>query len=964
MKKNIILGALMMVVMTLSAQKEGLTELTLENGLKVYLWEDHNQADVTGMTIVRAGAIDEPLDHTGLAHYLEHLLFKGTEKIGSLDWAKEKPLYDQIIALYDEYSATDDKEKRLELTKKINEVSLEASQYGVTSEFSNLIEGMGGEGLNAGTSYDQTVYYNNFPSFQMEKWLTVNADRFDKPVFRAFQAELENVFEEYNMYQDMVQTHSNNFLMSHVYEGHPYARDVIGTADHLKAPNLNVLIDFYNKWYVPSNMALAIVGNFDTESTIPLVEKTYGKLAKKPAPVQNKEWTATDFSKNPHYTAKMGYYPTVYWAYEGVEKGHEDEVVLDFCMQLLNNSMSTGLLDKLGLDGDVMAAYAFQDTRRDMGRVFVAGVPYYDINQRMYESNRSTEGKIFKQVDKLKSGEIEDWMMQSVKDMYARQYDLMLESSESKINIISQAFVYKGTIDEELAMMEKINKITKEDVQRVATKYLSADRMTVTIEEGKPKKNKLEKPEIKPLEPKDQASTAYAAMLKGLPTGEMKEEYNNFGDVTKATLSENVNMFYTKNPANDLFTLTLKYGVGTAKMPKLEYGISLLNTAGFMPDTDAQGYRRALSELGAQCSYSVSDDYTYISILGKESNLAEICKLVTRQLLFPKLDQKQFDNVIGSEINGRFVEQKNSSTQASALMEYILYDKKSKYIDRMDIMEVYNMPFSTITGEVQRASDYALDIHYVGQKPVDEVQSILTSNLPMKEGMKPTESPTFREKKVYEKTQVYFLPNSEIQQAKVYFYVDGMPYEIKDDVAYEAFNQYFSGGFNGLVMNEIREKRSMAYTAYGMMTQPNIVSKKSNFLGYVGTQSDKVADAVEVYMGLLQDMPLYPERLENIKTYLRQSALTTKPNFRSKSQAFDYWMKLGYTEDPAKVNMAAVDALTFDQITDFYNTYVKGKAITVVIMGDPKAIDRKAIEAKFGKMKKLSTGRLFSSMSF
>ena len=423
-------------------------------------------------------------------------------------------------------------------------------------------------------------------------------------------------------------------------------------------------------------------------------------------------------------------------------------------------------------------------------------------------------------------------------------------------------------------------------------------------------------------------------------------------------------MHYTTNPANKLFSLTLKYGVGTEKMPKLEFAVPLLNTAGIMPDTDSQGYRRKLSELGAQCTYGVSDDYFYISMLGKEENLAEICKLVTQQLLFPKLDEKQLDNVKGGEINGRFVEQKNSDVQADALMEYILYDEKSSYIDRMEIMDVYEMPLSQLTGELLRATDYAVDIHYVGKKPLDEVQTILTGNLPMKEGVKASESPLFREKKVYDKTQVYLLPNSEIQQAKVYFYVDGMPYDIKDDVAYQAFNQYFSGGFNGLVMNEIREKRSMAYTAYGMMRRPELAGKQSNFVGYIGTQSDKVADAVITFMDLLQNMPEYPNRIDNIKTILRQGALTAKPNFRSKSQTFDEWMRLGYTQDPAKVNMPAIDALTFDQIVDFYNQYVKGKPITIVIMGDQKAIDRKAIEAKFGKIKRLSTGKLFSSNTF
>ena len=231
----------------------------------------------------------------------------------------------------------------------------------------------------------------------------------------------------------------------------------------------------------------------------------------------------------------------------------------------------------------------------------------------------------------------------------------------------------------------------------------------------------------------------------------------------------------------------------------------------------------------------------------------------------------------------------------------------------------------------------------------------------MKEGVKASESPLYKTKEVYEKPMLFFLPNSNMQQAKIYFYVDGVPYEIASDVDRMAFNQYFSGGFSGLVMNEIREKRSMAYTAYGYMSRPPLTGKKTCFLGYIGTQHDKVADAVDVFMDLLTNMPDHPERLENIQTYLRQSMLTDKPSFRAKSQVFDAWQRLGYTADPALVNKESLDALTYERIQQYYNNNIKGKPMCIVIMGDPKLIDMKSISSKYGKTTKLSKGKLFSA---
>lgn len=396
-------------------------------------------------------------------------------------------------------------------------------------------------------------------------------------------------------------------------------------------------------------------------------------------------------------------------------------------------------------------------------------------------------------------------------------------------------------------------------------------------------------------------------------------------------------------------------------MPKLKYATSLMNSAGIMPDIDAQSVRRQFSELNATCSYRVTDDYFYITLVGLESNLEDVCRLMTRQTLMPKLDEKQLNSVVGNEISSRLLfEKKSADMLGNALLEYVLYKDKSDYIDRLSMEEVYFLTISELTGEFIRATDYALDIHYVGKRELNEVKEVLSANLPLKEGVKPSKSPFVEERAKYDKQMVYFLPEKDVQQAKIYFYVEGSDYKIVDDIEIDAFNQYFSGGFNGLVMQEIRENNSMAYTAVGNLSTPPIQDKKTFFLGYVGTQPDKVADAIDLYMKLIQDMPLYPERIDNIKTYLKQSALTTKPTFRSKSQVFDNWTTLGYKEDPAKANMDKIDALSFDRIVNFYQQNIKGKPIIIVIMGDQKLIDTKQIESSYGKISKVNANSLFS----
>ena len=956
--KTTLLCVLLMACTAVFAQsREGLSTYTLDNGLTVYLWEDHNAPDVTGYVAVRAGSIDEPMEYTGLAHYLEHMLFKGTEKIGSVDWEKEKPLYEQIIRLYDEYSDATDPKVREELTTKINEASLEAAKYSTTEDFFNLMDFIGAEGVNAYTSYDMTCYHNSFSATQMQRWLTIFSDRLINPVFRTFQAELENVFEEYNMYEDNISSHIRKALFKEVYDGHPYDRDVIGVPEHLKNPRLSRLIEFYNTWYVPNNMALILVGDFNTEKTKPLIEQTFGRLQYKELPAR-KQYPKKSFAGNPKKSYKIGYNPEIVWVYDGVKKGDPDEIALQFASALLSNGTQTGLLDKITADGIINGADFEIDSRRDMGRIMIMAVPYFDVSQQQFESNSATEKIVFKEVDKLKNGEIDDWMMEVVKKEAVQNYTLAFERPSSKLQAVLESFIYNQPVDDIFTELNRFLAVTKEDVQRVAQKYLNADHLTISFDEGTPKKNKLAKPKIKPLDPVKGVETDYSKAFKQIPMDEVKEEFLDFDEVKVLDIDKNVRLHYMPNEQNNIFSLRLRYGVGTEKLPMLEYSVDLMNRAGILPNTTPQQFRRQLAELGARCSYSVNDSYLTLTIIGDDAKLKEICNLVNRQLLMPKLDERQFESVRGQAWRTRYVISKYDELLGQAMLEYTMYGDKSDFIDMVPFKDVYFLEMSKVNATFLGATKYALDVYYTGTHAVNDV----IAALPLQEGVQPSESPVVKDRKTYDKTQVYFLPNSNVQQATVYFYFNGQPYTVDQAVDYMAFNQYFTGGFTGLVLDEIRAKRSMAYTAQGYMATAPLPNKKGYFIGYIGTQSDKVADAIDVFMSLLDSMPQYPERIESIKAALRESVLTNKPDFRSKSYTYDRWREVGYTDDPAKINLPKIDALKFEQIVDFYEKYVKGQPVTILVIGDPKLINQKQIQAKYGKINKLNRSKLFAPL--
>ena len=961
--RKILLSALLLVcsIATVSAlTREGLTEYKLDNGLTVMLWEDHDAPDVTGYVVVRAGAVDEPAEYTGLAHYLEHMLFKGTQKIGALDWEAEKPIYDSIIALYDQYSEATDPKVREQLATQINECSMRQAKISSLEDFFVQLDLIGAEGVNAYTNYDLTAYHNSFPAAEMYRWLTIFSDRLINPVFRTFQAELENVFEEYNMYANDPSSQAFKQLKADVFKGSPYERDVIGLPEHLKNPRLSALINFYNTWYVPNNMALIIVGDFDTEKTKPMIQETFSRLQPKELPART-SYPEVSFEGNPYKHYNLGYSPELYLVYNGVKEGDPDQDALNFVCRLLSNG-HVGLLDKLNTKGDVSSVYAFPWETRLTGRIVIGATPYYDANQQMFESDKATKALIMKEIDKIKSGNISDEMIASVKSMYAQSAKQDDEYYETKMDYLVDAFTYGRPLDDIFTANEKIQNLTKEEIVRVAKKYFDAPYMTISFDEQSttPKAKTLPKPNIKPVEPSKEM-TEYARAFRQLPHETPKRTYNDFNDVQVSSLGENVKLHYTPNTKNDIFTLTLRYGIGAHEMPLLPYATILMENAGIMgaPNIEGKDFDQQLNDLQAIAGYGCNDSYFYISIEGPDANYEKIMNLVSRQLLMPYLEQKQLDAIKGSLFFSRLSRQKRTAAQKDALLEYALYGDKSDYLDEVPFADIWGLGLPKVQSLVAQAREYALDVYYCGTLSQEQ----LVANLPLTEGMKPSTSPFVKDRKSYDKPTVLFLPNSNVQQADIYFYINGRPYDIASDVQSSAFNQYMSGGFTGLVLYEIREKRSMAYTAAGVDRRPSLPGKDCYFFGYVGTQSDKVVEAIDVYMDIVNDMPKDSTNIEAIRAMLRQDAQISKPSMRGKSQIYEYWQRLGYQEDPAKVNANAIDNLTFNDIERFYEENIKGKPVTIVLMGDPKKINLKEIEAKMGcKVTKVSTAKLFNSV--
>jgi predicted Zn-dependent peptidase len=296
---------------------------------------------------------------------------------------------------------------------------------------------------------------------------------------------------------------------------------------------------------------------------------------------------------------------------------------------------------------------------------------------------------------------------------------------------------------------------------------------------------------------------------------------------------------------------------------------------------------------------------------------------------------------------------------AHALHKYIQHGEKSPYLDRLRLKDIKKLEPSALAEKFQEALGYTAEIHYAGKLSLDEVKETLQENFVFQDELQASTSPVTRPVKEVKEDMVYFVEKKDALQSKIYLYSLGKSYNPNKDAYRDAFNMYFGGGFSGIVLQEIREYRSLAYTAGATYRIPPVPGKPCVFLGYVGTQADKSIEALTVFKNLYKDMPQKPGRANMIKKYLQLSLFTDRPSFRAVSKKMVEWRHLGYPEDPAMIKMQAYQDMNFSDIYTYYQENIQENPLAIGIVGDKKAFDLDGLK-EFGKLKKVKEKHLFT----
>ena len=953
MKRILLLFAGVLMALAANAQDNPLEvrQFELSNGMQVWVNRDSSQPIVYGAVVVRAGGKDSP--DTGLAHYLEHLLFKGTEELGTIDYAAEKVWLDSIAVCYDRLATLTDDAERKAVQKEIGRLSQRAADYAIPNEFDRLIARFGGTGLNAGTSYDYTYYYNTFSPQYIEQWAELNSHRMINPVFRLFQGELETVYEEKNRGADNTMQAPLFEMIKEFSGSNPYSYQVIGSTENLKNPRLGEMMAFFDKYYVGCNMGLILSGDIDTEGLEPLLERTFGRIRRgeKPdkAPVEVAPFTGV---RDVKIKAEIPLIKISVYAFNGPTDKDADAPALDLATGLLTNSFASGLLDSLTTGHKMLLGGALRlPMFNEMGIVGFAVVPNIPFG-----SLPKAEKLCWEQIEKVKRGEFSEREVEALKFEAARNAEEMLETiagrSEQMVSVMSQGRSW----DEYLAQVDAIRSTTREDIIRVANKYFTDKYIRFEKVMGTYPKDNIAKPDLEPVVPKHSGeSSEYAKRLEAMPVRDVAPRLVDMErDVEIRDITPHVRMFYKENPVNDIFRLTLSVTRGVMEDPKVVHVASFLNTIG-TDSLSVQQLSKAWQAIGTTFIVSSGNHSFDLTISGFEDRLDESLKLLRHFIDHAKSDNDSFKELLtGIDLEKQTFFTGGPSNILSAMQQKVYYGDNSSYLTQLDKKGLKAVGAKGLMATFSDLMDHDYTVLYSGRKPASEVEAALQRRLDLSRAAK-SEDWKRIDNISYDSPTVFFydLPGSR-QALMVTYKTFDKPVTGSDKAALRVLGEYFGGGMFSLMFQEVREFRAMAYSASGLTNNPDpaFPTDPALFITSLGTQADKSLSAMQLVDSLIRTLPIKENGLESALHSIRAKANNSYPTFRDLPGTVSNNLRLGYTADPDKEVLENLSSINAARLREYYETNVGPAPVVWIIVGDKKALPMDEI-ARYGTVVEL-----------
>lgn len=927
---------------------------TLANGLQLFLSVNKNEPRVFTNIVVRAGSKQDPPETTGLAHYMEHMLFKGTSRIGTLNWEQEKVLLEQISDLYEAHRATQDEAERRRIYAEIDRISFEAAKLTAPSEYDKLVSNMGAKDTNAYTWVEQTVYVNDLPANELERWMKLESERFSMMALRLFHTELETVYEEFNISQDKDARKLNTAIREALFPSHPYGtQTTIGSAEHLRTPSQVNIQKYFQTYYVPNNMAIAMAGDFDPAEVVELAEKYFGHYT--PQAVPPFTFTPQPPLTEPVLKFVYGQEPAMLmlaWRFDAAKS--TDSLFLSLIRTLLYNEQA-GLLDlNVNQQQKVLESEAWFWLYEDYSVFGLYGKP------REGQSLEDVKGILLNELDKICRGEFDEWMVEAVITDYKLGQVVSSESNSARVNAMTSSFTLGMDWEHYTRRIHEIAKITKEQIVEFAQKRFNGNYAEVHKLQGEDTNViKVEKPEITAVELNRDAVSEYAQEFLSITTPRIAPVFIDFETAIQSSmLQPGIQLDYVRNPNNSLFRLDYIFPMGKNSDRKLAIAVQYLPYLGTNRYSSAD-LQRELYRLGLSFEVSNDDDYTYMTLSGLEDNMLKGLELMEHIINNLQPNTAILQNVVTDALTHRANAKKDRNVVLrNALGNYSRYGTDSPFTYRLTAEELRQLEADELCQKIKDLSGFEHKVYYYGQMPLTEVSRLLESHhrvsLPLR---KPVPSREFTQLDTKE-NQVVFL-DFPIVQTDVMLVSKGTPrFNIEEHLMSDLFNDYFGLGLSSIVFQEIRESKALAYSTYAFYSSPRKRDWAHYLQAYVGTQPDKLSDAIPTFLQLLNEMPVVDSQIE----HARQAILRRIESERIVPSRV-YWTaranrELGYNSELRQEIYQHTQNASAKNLVAFHDEYVRGRAYTFLVMGSKSHVDLPYLE-NFGALREVNLEEVF-----
>ena len=907
---------------------------TLDNGLKVYMSVSKEEPRIQTYIAVRVGGKNDPSETTGLAHYFEHLMFKGTEQFGTQDYAAEKPMLDEIEQLFEVYRKTEDEAERKAIYKRIDSISYEASKLAIPNEYDKLMATIGAQGTNAYTGYDMTVYVENIPSNQVENWLKIEADRFKNVVIRGFHTELETIYEEKNMSLTQDGRKVYEAMNRALFPNHPYGKQtVLGTQEHLKNPSITNVKNYHDQYYVPNNMAICLSGDFDPEQMISLIDQYFGDMQPNP------EIPVLEFEPEQPITEPIveevwgldAANVAIGWRLGGAAS--EDADLANIVGSILYNGQA-GLIDlDINQQQKTLSAYGYPSLSADYGYMQLAGRP------KQGQSLEEVRDLLLGEVAKLRAGEFDEALIAAAVNNYKLEAMQYLDSNDGRADMYVQSFINRTEWKDEVEVFDRLSKITKEDVVRFANEKLGENSYAIIYKrEGKdPNEQKIAKPEITPIVTNRDAQSDF---LKAIAASEVKPIEPRFVDFEKDMdrfeAQSGIEVLYKQNTTTDYFSLEYMFDLGTIVDPALGLAFDYTEYLGTLAKTAEQ----IQSELyGLACGFNLraSSSRCRITISGLGENMNKAMDIVEDLVANAVADEAILANVKQDMLKSRANAKLNQSSNFSALQSYVIYGEEGMKA-RLSNEELMALTSEELLSKVRDLLTKQHTVVYYGPSTKDELLASLNEHHNVPEELQPLEIKRLAnvptpENKVfiaeYDANQIYYIQYSN----------RGEKFDVANDANLDLYNEYFGGGMSSIVFQEMREARGLAYSARAYMSTPTYADGTYSFTAYIATQNDKMKQAIEAFDEIINTMPESEAAFNVAKESYINQLRTLRYTKASVLYAFINARDMGLDYDRARDVFEKVQTMTLDDVKAVQQQWVKDRNYYYLILGDSKNLD-------------------------